>query len=166
MRIYLKICYPLCVYFYTPIFSVNHQQTPNCDMFQKKKFQMFNKEGVLLFKSPPEIPGSDAYQQHLDSLGFKTEIVPVIEFVFINQDLLLNKISSHDEYSSIVFTSKRAVESVKRVVDDDKVGIRDMLFLKIVTLRLKFFLIIFFHIIAYLLFLSVYFELSFKYFVI
>jgi len=82
-------------------------------------FQMVIKHQVLLFKSPPDKTGSDAYQQHLDSLGFKTEIVPVIDFIFVNQDLLLEKISSPDDYSSIVFTSKRAVESVKRIIDND-----------------------------------------------
>ena len=74
---------------------------------------------VLLFKAPNEDQGKDKYQETLESAGFVVDLVPVLEFVFVNLESLAEKLSSAEKYSGLVFTSKRAVEAVHKSVQEN-----------------------------------------------
>ena len=67
---------------------------------------------VLLLKAPSDDDAEDGYQQHLLSLGFQVDLVPVIEFSFVNSDSLLAKLEDAESYCGIIFTSKRSVKAV------------------------------------------------------
>ena len=75
---------------------------------------------VLLLKSPSDDDVKDKYQDILEKEGFSVQLVPVIEFNFINTQSLREKLSKSDEYSGIVFTSKRAVDAVNIALNDDR----------------------------------------------
>ena len=67
---------------------------------------------VLLLKSQNDDGSIDPYEEHVTSLGFSVDLVPVIEFVFTNKKGLLEKLSNAEYYNGVIFTSKRAVEAV------------------------------------------------------
>ena len=45
--------------------------------------------------------------------------IPVLQFDFINQDILLHKLNSPKDYNAIVFTSVRGLEAVSKVKNQD-----------------------------------------------
>ncbi|XP_023343956.1 uroporphyrinogen-III synthase isoform X2 [Eurytemora carolleeae] len=64
---------------------------------------------LLCLKHPQR---TDRYVKVLEEDGFNVILVPVIQFKFVNQQELSTAVESAAEYTGIVFTSKRAVESV------------------------------------------------------
>ncbi|CAF3130350.1 unnamed protein product [Rotaria socialis] len=74
---------------------------------------------ILLFRSKPDDASSDdVYEKLLSDHGYHVKTVSPIQFRFINMDLLSTKLQSND-YHGLIFTSKRAVEAVQRVLTDN-----------------------------------------------
>ena len=67
---------------------------------------------VMLLKAPSDDESRDVYLDFLSSLGFQVSLVPVIEFSFVNSGSLLSKLEDAENYSGMIFTSKRSVQSV------------------------------------------------------
>ena len=72
-----------------------------------------SKKHVILLKSAPEDGEKDKYEDAIESLGFKVELVPVIVFNFINRESIAESLSRPEKFSGIIFTSKRSVEAVQ-----------------------------------------------------
>lgn len=53
----------------------------------------------------------------LETNGYTSVFIPVLEFVFINLDELLVKLKHHDRYHGLVITSQRAVDAVKQCLN-------------------------------------------------
>ncbi|CAF0816930.1 unnamed protein product [Rotaria sordida] len=71
---------------------------------------------VLLFRSKTDdASNEDVYEKLLHDHGYHVKTISPIQFRFINIDLLSTKLKSHDYYG-LIFTSKRAVEAVQRVL--------------------------------------------------
>ncbi|CAF3305077.1 unnamed protein product [Rotaria socialis] len=74
---------------------------------------------ILLFRSKPDDASSDdVYEKLLSDHGYHVKTISPIQFRFINMDLLSTKLQSND-YHGLIFTSKRAVEAVQRVLTDN-----------------------------------------------
>lgn len=71
-------------------------------------------EKVVLFKSPEN---SCSYVDLLESNGYTSIFIPVLEFAFINLDELLIKFKDHDRYHGLVITSQRAVDAIKQCLN-------------------------------------------------
>ncbi|CAF1231761.1 unnamed protein product [Rotaria magnacalcarata] len=71
---------------------------------------------ILLFRSKPDDASSDdVYEKLLNDHGYHVKTISPIQFRFINMDLLSTKLHSN-HYHGLIFTSKRAVEAVQRVL--------------------------------------------------
>ncbi|GFY78873.1 uroporphyrinogen-III synthase [Trichonephila inaurata madagascariensis] len=70
---------------------------------------------VLLLKSEDEDNNIDPYVDTLKNAGIRATFVPVIEFEFVNDVLLMECLKSVMNLCGIIFTSPRAVTAVKRV---------------------------------------------------
>ncbi|CAF0990093.1 unnamed protein product [Rotaria sp. Silwood1] len=74
---------------------------------------------ILLFRSKSDDASSeDVYEKILHDHGYHVKTISPIQFRFINIDLLSTKLKSND-YHGLIFTSKRAVEAVQRILTDD-----------------------------------------------
>ncbi|UJR34123.1 hypothetical protein I4U23_021530 [Adineta vaga] len=74
---------------------------------------------ILLFRSKTDdTSNEDVYEKLLTDRGYIVKTISPIQFHFINQDLLSTKLKL-DDYYALIFTSKRAVEAVQRVLTDD-----------------------------------------------
>ncbi|RUS75778.1 hypothetical protein EGW08_016464, partial [Elysia chlorotica] len=76
-----------------------------------------SKETVFLFKSPKESE-HDKFTEVLKHAGFACANIPVLSFQFVNQEDLKSNLSAIHLFSAIIFTSVRAVEAVKNVIQD------------------------------------------------
>ncbi|CAF4784676.1 unnamed protein product [Rotaria sp. Silwood1] len=73
---------------------------------------------ILLFRSKSDDASSeDVYEKILHDHGYHVKTISPIQFRFINIDLLSTKLKSND-YHGLIFTSKRAVEAVQRILTD------------------------------------------------
>jgi len=74
---------------------------------------------ILLFRSKPDDASTeDVYEKLLHDHGYHVKTMSPIQFHFVNQDLLSTKLKS-DDYYGLIFTSKRAVEAVQRILSDN-----------------------------------------------
>ena len=80
-------------------------------------FQMTNSKGkILLLKAPADDQEKDPYEKILEEEGYNVNMVPVLEFQFSNEETLITRMKSPDEYDGMIITSKRAAEAVKNVI--------------------------------------------------
>lgn len=61
----------------------------------------------------------DSYQRVFLDHGKRVLKIPVLSFKFINLSVLYERLSHNDSYSGIIFTSQRAVKSVKEALKND-----------------------------------------------
>ena len=73
---------------------------------------MTSKKRILLLRSNEDRP--DPYEAQLQS-DYEVIQVPVLQFQYIHQENLIEKLKSPEKYNSIVFTSVRSVEAVAKV---------------------------------------------------
>ncbi|XP_022692648.1 uroporphyrinogen-III synthase-like isoform X1 [Varroa jacobsoni] len=69
---------------------------------------------VLLFKGD-EVDPQDRYLITLTEAGYRTFLIPVLQFSFINQEELCTALKSAHKYSGIIFSSPRCVRAVEQV---------------------------------------------------
>ena len=74
---------------------------------------MTSKKRILLLRSNEDKP--DPYEAELKSDYYEVIQVPVLQFQYINQENLIQKLKRPENYNSIVFTSVRSVEAVAKV---------------------------------------------------
>ena len=74
---------------------------------------MTSKKRILLLRSNEDRP--DPYEAQLQS-DYEVIQVPVLQFQYIHQENLTEKLKSPEKYNSIVFTSVRSVEAVAKVM--------------------------------------------------
>ena len=65
---------------------------------------------VVLFRAPKD-GEVDLYDMELKKEGFRPFSVPVLDFNFVNLDILFGALTRSKEYSGIILTSPRAVEA-------------------------------------------------------
>ena len=78
-------------------------------------------ERVLLLKGEKgESPGggSDAYKDLLEREGFQVNIVPVLQFNFVNSSMVTSMFASPTA-SSLVLTSPRAVNALSQALQEE-----------------------------------------------
>ncbi|KAK3799521.1 hypothetical protein RRG08_052706 [Elysia crispata] len=75
------------------------------------------KKTVFLFKSPKESE-PDKFAEALRHAGLTCVNIPVLSFRFINQEDLKSNLSAIHLFSAIIFTSVRAVEAVKNIIQE------------------------------------------------
>ena len=78
---------------------------------------MTSKKRILLLRSNEDRP--DPYKAQLQSDKYEVIQVPVLQFQYIHQENLIQKLKNPEKYNSIVFTSVRSVEAVAKVMSDD-----------------------------------------------
>lgn len=75
---------------------------------------------VLLLKEPKDgETGPDPYIKELASHGLEATLIPVLSFEFVFLRELSEKLSHHEQYGGIIFTSPRAVEAVQRCIKEN-----------------------------------------------
>ena len=74
---------------------------------------MTSKKRILLLRSNEDKP--DPYEAELKSDVYEVIQVPVLQFQYINEENLIQKLKRPENYNSIVFTSVRSVEAVAKV---------------------------------------------------
>ena len=74
-----------------------------------------SKGSVVLFRSPKE-GEEDLYEKGLRAAGFLPFSLPVLDFSFINLDILSLYLTKSNDYSGIILTSPRAVEACSRAL--------------------------------------------------
>jgi len=62
----------------------------------------------------------DKYCEYLEARGHKVELVPVIQFRFINKQKLHESLENKDDYDGIIFTSSRSVQAVAEIRGSEK----------------------------------------------
>ena len=75
---------------------------------------MTSKKRILLLRSNEDKP--DPYEAELKSDDYEVIQVPVLQFQYINEENLIQKLKRPENYNSIVFTSVRSVEAVAKVM--------------------------------------------------
>nr|XP_006630577.1 PREDICTED: uroporphyrinogen-III synthase [Lepisosteus oculatus]XP_015202270.1 PREDICTED: uroporphyrinogen-III synthase [Lepisosteus oculatus]XP_015202271.1 PREDICTED: uroporphyrinogen-III synthase [Lepisosteus oculatus]XP_015202272.1 PREDICTED: uroporphyrinogen-III synthase [Lepisosteus oculatus]XP_015202273.1 PREDICTED: uroporphyrinogen-III synthase [Lepisosteus oculatus] len=74
---------------------------------------------VLLLKESKEADSSsDPYVKELASCGIKATLIPVLSFEFVSLNTLSEKLFHPEKYGGLVFTSPRAVEAVRKCLED------------------------------------------------
>jgi uroporphyrinogen-III synthase len=76
---------------------------------------MSDISSICLFKSEKE---DDAYRSIFESAGFEVTFEPVLDFEFVNEELLANELCSVDSifYHGLVATSSRSLEAIERLL--------------------------------------------------
>ncbi|CAL1272824.1 unnamed protein product [Larinioides sclopetarius] len=79
---------------------------------------MMEEKTVLLLKAVEDIyPSCDPYFEKLQKAGITTMIIPTLEFIYINDEILENCLLSPEKFSGIIFTSPRTVKAVHRICE-------------------------------------------------
>ena len=81
-----------------------------------------SKKTILLLKGGEAEKSSkdNEYEKELQNVGLNVTQIPVLAFIFINQDVLRQcLIRDYEDYEGIVFTSPRAVEAVNQVMNKE-----------------------------------------------
>ncbi|KAL0277601.1 UNVERIFIED_CONTAM: hypothetical protein PYX00_004834 [Menopon gallinae] len=75
---------------------------------------------VVIFKAPTDSDKEqkDAYREVLSSGGFDVINVPVLDFEFINLEVLSVKLNQPEDYSGIIFSSPRCVKACELACDN------------------------------------------------
>lgn len=71
-------------------------------------------KNVILFKSPE---GSEEYSTLFNQNDIKITYISVLDFEFINLDILYTKLKACSNYSGLVITSQRAIESIVECIN-------------------------------------------------
>ncbi|GFT75272.1 uroporphyrinogen-III synthase [Nephila pilipes] len=72
---------------------------------------------VLLLKSEDSDEEVDPYVKILENAGIPASLIPVFDFHYLNDLLLLECMKFPNQYNGIIFTSPRAVKAIKRVYE-------------------------------------------------
>ncbi|XP_060749774.1 uroporphyrinogen-III synthase [Tachysurus vachellii] len=74
---------------------------------------------VLVLKEPRESEsGSDPYIKELSVYGHSATLIPVLAFQFVSLTRLSDQLFDTQRYGGLVFTSPRAVEAVRRCIEN------------------------------------------------
>lgn len=80
-----------------------------------------NPKFVLLLKSPKDsVDGGDPYEKVLESNGFTSLSVPVLEFQYKNIEEYSSLLNDVNNYSSVIFTSQQAVKATEIALNNLK----------------------------------------------
>ncbi|KAF8790428.1 uroporphyrinogen-III synthase-like [Argiope bruennichi] len=71
---------------------------------------------VLLLKAADD-SSSDPYFEKLHEAGISSTVIPTLEFIFVNDEILKNSLLCPENFSGIIFTSPRTVQAVHRIFD-------------------------------------------------
>ncbi|PRP85760.1 uroporphyrinogen-III synthase [Planoprotostelium fungivorum] len=77
-----------------------------------------NRCKMYLLKKERE--GEDSYRQAAEKEGFDVHFVTLLEFHYVNQSDLAQRLLDTDAYSGLIITSQRAVTAMEKVWDVDK----------------------------------------------
>ncbi len=69
----------------------------------------------LKAESDDNSKSGDLYAKYAQEKGFNFRFLPILQFIFVNQEALKAALQRPDDYAALVFTSPRSIEAVSRV---------------------------------------------------
>ncbi|GBM35553.1 Uroporphyrinogen-III synthase [Araneus ventricosus] len=75
------------------------------------------KEKTVLLLKAAEDSSCDPYFEKLQEAGITSIIIPTLEFIYINDEILENCLLCPENFCGIIFTSPRTVQAVHRIFD-------------------------------------------------
>ncbi|GBO12134.1 Uroporphyrinogen-III synthase [Araneus ventricosus] len=75
------------------------------------------KEKTVLLLKAVEDSSVDPYFEKLQKAGISSVIIPTLDFIFVNEQILENCLLYPEKFCGIIFTSPRTVQAVQRIFD-------------------------------------------------